>query len=93
MIQPVLFSWEPENTQEAEEETEEAVWQPETPLTFVDPREEAESEETAYAEEPEQPAEEEPATVEEPETGDGSAFPIQLSVSLPLSFFPGRSDR
>ena len=78
-------AWEPENTQEAEEETEEAVWQPETPLTFVDPREEAESEETAYAEEPEQPAEEEPATVEEPETGDGSAFPIQLSVSLPLS--------
>lgn len=77
--------WEPESTHEAEEEQEETVWRPETPLTFEAPREEPEGETVADAQEPVEPGEEEPAAMEEPETGDASAFPIELSVSLPLN--------
>lgn len=76
--------WEPENTNETEEQ-EETIWRPETPLTFVAPREEPVDETATDAQEPVEPEEEDQAAVEEPETGDASAFPIELSVSLPLN--------
>ncbi len=77
-------SWEPEVTDEPEEEQEEAVWCPEEPCIFSPAREDVAREEINETQEPEQPAHEEPEPAEESAIEDIDGFPMDFEVSFPL---------
>lgn len=77
--------WEPETTGTAAEEREESVWQPKNPIPLMAPQEAEEPVESTRAHEQAQEQTAEQDTVTETETEDASAFPMDLTVSLPLN--------